>query len=260
MIDSTSGEELPDVPGVPDVDSERISEEEFRSKKPRIQLRLHHFFALTAAMAVLLTARGPQQFGESPQMPPVAVTIQAAFSVLYQIPAAIAIAALGYGIAAYRRGELFFNQPGHWLLVEISLMSLLWLPMAILFRFLPIHYSNTPPGDSAFVWMFVFGGYSLLVFFLGRILINVYLGRRKCSQSRWKRVFYLKAASTVLPFIGEVLVLGFLIIAMRTDRQERLLRNASHRCGVYVQLAQSLLTVAGGTVGMVGMVMFFLMR
>jgi hypothetical protein len=254
MIDSTIGETLPGV------EDERISEEEFLSEKPRIQLRLHHFFALTAVMAVLLAVRGPQQFGESPvKMPPAVVTIQAVFSVLYQIPAAVALTALGYGIAAYRRGELFFNQPGHWLLVEVSLMSLLGIPLAIVFRL--SHFgSKTVPGDVPLVWMIVFGAYSLLVLFLGRILINIYLGSRKCPQSRWKRVFYCKAASTVLSIIGEVLVLVFLIMAMRADRQERLLRNAGHWCGMYVQLAHSLLMVAGGAAGIVGMVVFFLMR
>jgi hypothetical protein len=255
MIDSTASESAPTA------DDDRISEEEFRSDKPRIQLRLHHFFALTAVMAVLLTISGPPaQFGSSPvEMPPMVKTFQAVFTALQQIPAAIAITALGYGIAARRRGELFFNQPGHWLLVEVSLMSLLALPVAILFRLLPFD-SKMPPNDAFFRSMMVFGIYSLLVLFLGRILINVYLGSRKCRQARWKRVFYCKAASTILSLIGEILVVVFLFMAIRQDRQERLLRNAGHWCGVYVQLAHTLLMLAGGTVGIAGMLVYFLTR
>lgn len=244
----------------PVVEDERISEEEFRSKRPRIQLRLHHFFALTAVMAVLLTIAKPQTDFNNPgmQMPESIQTVQAAFYTLYQIPAAVALTALGYGIAAYRRGELFFNQPGDWLLVEVSVETLLGLPVAIMFRWMQFN-TTTGPGGPAFAWMIFFGIYSLLVLFLGRILLNIYLSR-KCHQSRWKRVFYGKAASTVLSFLGEILVIVFLIMAMRADRDDRLLRSASHRCGVYVQLAQSILMLVGAAIGIIGMVVFFMMR
>jgi hypothetical protein len=243
------------------LEDDRIPEEEFLRDRPRTQLRLHHLFALTTVMAVLLTIAGqPPQFAKSTiEMPPAVKTFQAVFTALQQIPAAVAITALGYGIAAYRRGELFFNQPGHWLLVEVSLMSLLSLPVAIIFRLLPFD-SKTAPGDAFMIWMMVFGIYSLFVLFLGRILINVYLGSRKCRQTRWKRVFYCKAASTVLSLIGEILVLAFLIMAIRKDRQERLLRNAGHWCGVYVQFAHTLLMLAGGAVGIIGMLVVFLWR
>ena len=245
---------------LPAADDERISEEEFRSKSPRVQLRLHHFFALTAVMAVLLTISKPQtDFGNpAMQMPESIQTVQAVFYALYQIPAAVALTALGYGIAAYRRGELFFNQPGDWLLVEVSLITLLGIPLAIIFRWVQFD-TTTGPGGPALAWMIFFGIYSLLALFLGKILINIYLSR-KCHQPRWKRVFYGKAASTVLSFLGEILVLVFLVMAMRADREDRLLRSASHRCGVYVQLAQSLMMLAGAALGIIGMVVFFLMR
>src|SRR5262245_42298147 len=99
IADDFSLDEVPD---------ERISEEEFRNEKPRIRLRLHHLFALMAVMAVLLTIARPQtlDFGNSGiQLPAAVQTIQSAFTVIFQIPAAVALTALGFGIAAYRRGE-----------------------------------------------------------------------------------------------------------------------------------------------------------
>lgn len=244
----------------PVADDERISEEEFRSKRPRVQLRLHHFFALTAVMAVLLTISGPQTNFGNPgmQMPESVQTVQAAFYTLYQIPAAVALTALGYGIAAHRRGELFFNQPGDWLLVEVSVVTLLALPLGIVVRWMQFD-AQAGSGPPAFASFIFFGLYSLLALFLGRILLNIYLSR-KCHQARWKRVFYGKAASTILSVIGEVFVLIFLIMAMRADKEERLLRSASHRCGVYVQLAQSLMMVVGGIIGIGGVIVFIMLR
>jgi hypothetical protein len=122
----------------PPLADDAISEEKFRSDRPRFRLRLHHFFSLTAVMALLLTIAGPQNYlmGGDIELPAPILVIQSVFGVAYEIPSAVALTALGYGIAAYRRGELFFNQPGHWLLVEISIVALLGLPPAAFLRWM----------------------------------------------------------------------------------------------------------------------------
>lgn len=254
-----------DQAAAPAVEEERISEEEFLEKKPRLRLRLHHFFALTAVMAVFMAISGSQMqyaYANSP-FPESFRGMQAVLSTIYQIPTAVAVTALGFGIAAYRRGELFFNQPGDWLLVEISAVALISLPMAFMAYWMQPYSApattGRPPGLPSMVPIIIFTLYSLLVLVLGRILLNVYLAR-KCHQPRWKRVFYAKAAATILVVISDILIIVFLVMAMRTDRDERLLRSASHRCGVYVQLAQSLMIILTAVFTIGGMMIYMFLR
>src|SRR5262245_54412506 len=142
MSDSSPDDATPAfVPGVVD---HRISEQEFLQARPRNQLRLRHLFALMAVMAVLLTVSRPQRidFGNLPvKFPAQIYAVQAVAVAIQQIPASIALTALGFGIVGYRSGKLFFNQPGHWLLVELSLLSLLSLPSAI-----AMHFVEVKPG------------------------------------------------------------------------------------------------------------------
>ena len=222
------------------------------------QLRLHHFFELTAVAAVLLAIAGPQRnFGDAKfQAPEIMMKFFAVVGVAYQIVAAVAITALAYGFAAYRRGQLFFNQPGHWILVEISLFTLATIPSAIAFRSMSFESPMTP-GDTQFMWLMIAGLYYWLFLGLGRMLVNVYLGITKCRQRRWKSVFFGKAAAAVIVGVGDIAVLLLLLSAMRIDRREQLLRNAGHRCGVYVQLAQSSIAILSMSFGVLNALLMF---
>ena len=98
----------------------------------RPKLRLHHLFALTAVMAVLLAIQGPQRKDVNRDVVVAPLHIVPAewgmWGVVYQILAAAAITVLVYGIADYRRGLTFFSQPGHWILVEIAVSTALVFP------------------------------------------------------------------------------------------------------------------------------------
>jgi hypothetical protein len=205
------------------------------------QLRLHHLFALTAVMAVLLAIQGPQPSDSNAETSPQPFIGMFWLSwVVGQILAAAAITALAFGIARYRRGRAFFNQPGHWLILEISIATLLGIPTSLLHR--AIDFSNMRIGSWNMIWMLLFSLYSLLSLGLGRLLLNVYLAR-KCSELRWKRVFYAKALASLFLGLADFLVIASVLVATRTDRRELSQRDLSHRCGVIVQLGLNSLAI-----------------
>lgn len=217
------------------------------------QIRLHHLFAVTAVLAAQLAIAGPQGLLDLPNQSAGSLqTIQLVCGLAHVIPTSIALTALGYGIVAYRRGQLFFNQPGHWLLVEISLITLLSIPTTLLMRWIAAD-GRLAHSDSDFALFLMIGVYSLLVLVVGRMAINIYFGVTKCRQSRWKSVFFAKAAASIVLGLGDLVVIALLLLAMRTDRREQLLRNAGHWCGAYVQLAISLLAFFVMLLGIVGM-------
>ena len=205
------------------------------------QLRLHHLFALTAVMAVMLGISGPQyDFGEQDSAVPDLLSLfLVAWGIVYSILTAIAITVVAYGIVWQRRGFRFFYQPGHWLLVEIAVAGVLGLLLDVIFRLLP--YSATtnsidPPGLA----VFLIGTFSSGLF---RLAVNIYIGLTKCSERRWKWVFFLKAIAVILQVVGDFFVLVMLSRASLVDRQSRVHRDLLHRCGVIIQIALSLLTV-----------------
>ncbi len=207
----------------------------------RPQLRLHHFFALTAVAAALLALNGPQQddWGGGVFEPSRLIkTIMSTCGILYVILAAVAITAVAYGIAWQRSGIDFFNQPGHWLLVEIAVMTLFGMLPMIAFRGF---YANRTPGDIEFSMLtMMFMSVSFLVVLIAiPFVLNIYIGRKKCTDKRWTRVFYAKAIAKVLFGIGELLIAAAVLVAVRRDRRERSFRDASHWCGVWLQFSLS---------------------
>ena len=215
---------------------------EIQAEDNRTQLRLHHLFALTAVMAVLLAIQGPQRSTTSSQnsTPDVPLAFWAIWGTVFQIFEAVAVTVLAYGIVGYRRGLPFFNQPGHWILVEISVAVLLGIPMSLIFR--SVDVTQMRIGSWNMVLMLLFSLYSLLSLGLGRLILNVYLAR-KCIEKRWKRVFYAKAFAALFFGFSDFLVIAFTLAAARTDRRAQTQRDHSHWCSVVVQLALSSLTI-----------------
>jgi hypothetical protein len=210
------------------------------------RLRLHHLFVLTAVMAVLLAINGPHRSYETAnyQPTPLLRMSQLIVGIAHTILSATALTALGYGIVWYRRGLPFFNQPGHWLLVEISITTLIGIVPSVAYRLMATGDSKRMIfGDARMVMSFILIGYMLLFLVFGRMAIDIYFGRKKCSERWWKLVFYAKAVSTMLFGLGNLIVMLFVIHALRVDRQERVPRSASHRSGVALQLALSGLTL-----------------
>jgi hypothetical protein len=206
------------------------------------QLRLHHLFALTAVMAILLAIQGPQRSPTESQSARqnVPVAIWLVWGIVYQVFEAAAITVLAYGIADYRRGLPFFHQPGHWILVEVSVAVLLGIPVSLIFRSVDITQMRI--GTWNMVLMLLFSLYSLLSLGLGRLIINMYFAR-KCLEQRWKRVFYGKAFAALFFGFADFLVVATTLAAARTDRCPHSQRDQSHWWGVVVQLALSSLTI-----------------
>jgi hypothetical protein len=209
---------------------------------------------LTAVLALLLAIQGPQRNTmDSPSAAQhVPLSLWVIWGIAYQVFEAAAITVLAYGIAGYRRGAQFFNQPGHWILVEISVTVLLGIPISLLFR--SVDPTQMRIGAANMMLMLLFSLYSLLSLFVGRILLNAYLAR-KCQEVRWKRVFYAKAFAAIFFGVADFFAIAFTLTADRTDRRDQLHRDASHRYGVVIQLALSILTILSVAVGTLGFVL-----
>jgi hypothetical protein len=149
------------------------NEARFRGNRP--QLRLHHLFALTAAMAVLMGISGPQyDFGdESARVPQLLQFGLVVWGILYSILAAVAVTIVGYGIAWRRQGIHFFDQPGHWLMVEIAATAVLSLLPQLAYRALV--ETNSVDVDVPWIAMMTIGSLSIFVF---RVGFNIYIGMK----------------------------------------------------------------------------------
>jgi hypothetical protein len=209
------------------------------SQWPR--LRLHHLFALTSVMAVMMGLSGPQyDFGPQPaDVPQLLRIILVCWGLVYSLLTSIAVTIVAYGIAWKRSGARFFDQPGHWLMAEIALASLLGLLAQIAYRAARALSSNGDADASLFI---VFGIGSPVIG-LFRIAFNIFLGLKKCREPRWKWVFDLKALAVIVQVFVELLVLVMLSRAALIDRREGVRRDAVHRCGVSIQIALSMIAV-----------------
>jgi hypothetical protein len=219
---------------------------EFASQlRVRPQLRLHHFFTLTAVAAVLLAIQGPQQNywpGTDIEPPRLFIALTTAWSVLNVLLISIAITAITYGIMWQRRGLLFFDQPGHWLLVEIGIVGLFGLVPAIAYRWLFSDF-DFQAGELPGMAFWVVWGYSMFVMMIVPLALNIYIGVKQCRETRWSLVFYFKAVANFLCGLGTIVVFVCVLLAIRGDRRERLTRDPAHWCGVWVQLAHSALAM-----------------
>ncbi len=199
------------------------------------RLRLHHLFVLTAVMALLLAINGPQRSynyaGTKYQVQPVIRTLLLVIGIMHTILSATALTALGYGIAWYRRGLRFFDQPGHWLLVELSCTALIGIVPSIGYRWLATtHPERISFGDTRMVISMIIAGYSLIFLVLGRMALDIYLGNTKCNERRWKFVFYAKAVGTVLFGLGSLIIVPSVIHALHRPSG-----TGASRCGSSVR-------------------------
>src|SRR3954453_2019930 len=166
----------------------------------RLRLRLHHILVLTAVVAVLLAINGPVlNYGSNNYNPADFFRILSlSLYTSHTLLSAVALTALGYGIAWHRRGTRLFNQPGHWLLLDISIRAFLDFVPRVVIR------------SGAAINMAYIGPVFLAVIVI-KILLEVYLGMRKCRERRWKSVFYVMATANLFFGVGSLFVL-FVII------------------------------------------------
>ena len=231
-----------------DESNDDTSTNDIQAEDLRPKLRLHHLFALTAVMAVLLAIQGPQRKDVNRDVVVAPLHIVPAewgiWGVVYQILAAAAITVLVYGIAGYRSGRTFFGQPGHWVLVEIAVSTALVFPVHLLSR--SVDFSQTSLKWPVMIVVLV-AILSTLSLVLGRVVLNTFLAR-KCSERRWKRLFYAKAFAAVFFIWADFFVILFAVKAARTDRSEGVIRDVRHWCGVAIQLAISSLAILSALV------------
>jgi len=229
----------------------------------RPQLRLHHLFAATAVTAVLLAISGPRDYqGHGFDVPRLLQLTFIGLGIVLTILAAVAITFVAYGIAWRRQGYAFFHEPGHWLLVAIALSQLLtviqtaavWVAATIQRESIDNSFARIP-----YMMSWLMPGLVMLI-------LNFYIGRKKCYERHWRRVFYGKAAAAVLPGVSDLVVLLFLERAVRAENPrrpskhwktppgyvppivtglgQRRTRDAAHWCGVVIQFALSGFAVA----------------
>lgn len=182
-------------------------------------IRIHHFLAWMAVMAVMLTFSSLQATASDSRF---ASPLQPAFvaiGVVTTVLGSLAVTIVLFGYSWYRRGLPFFAQPGQWLLVAMAVPTALsFLRLALL----PIvQFSGIPMPAFA-------GAVVLLLAMLGMSIfsavLNIYIGSEKIHLPVWRRVFYSKAVASIVPVLGDLAVAIFLERAVRANRRDHPLR------------------------------------
>ena len=195
------------------------STNDFPSQDNRLRLRLHHLFALTAVMAVMLAIGGPRDV-RGVETPRLLQTFSITVGIVFTILTSVAITIVAYGIAWRRNGLTFFHQPGHWLLVMIAIERLVQVgPLLIGHAIASLLGSADDQLEIPFlliVWFTVWPvpGVALAI-------MNIYIGRKMCPEEHWRRVFYSMAAAAIVPGLGDLLVLWFLEKAVVAEKPRR---------------------------------------
>ena len=82
-------------------------------------IRIHHFLAWTAVMAVMLAAQRAWQFGGAAGMPSALQTKIIAMGTVGSVLSSLAVTIVLFGVYWRRIGLPFFTEPGQWLLVVL---------------------------------------------------------------------------------------------------------------------------------------------
>jgi hypothetical protein len=225
------------------------------SPPTRLQLRLHHFFAFTAVVAVFFALLSPalSQWSQR-DVPKFLAALSVGWSMLYAFVLAAAATAVAYGVMWNRRSAAFFDQPGHWLLVEIGVMGVLGLiSYALIWQLI------AEDGVFSSAGFQIFQIYSVIIVVVD-LALNIYIAWKICGERRWKAVFVIKgfaqlARSFRLVPIGSVLVGTSLVIAVVRDRRLGITRDAGHWLGVALLFAAIVLNL--GSAGITALYMHF---
>ena len=168
-------------------------------------------------MSVMLAISGPRNM-KGFEVPPIVDFALSGVGVIYTIASSVALTIVAYGLYWRRKGYRFFDQPGHWILVEVAVRQLLYLIPVLIDRGLSI-YEEQRVGSASLpgvlLRLAIFPTLAIVM-----VIVNIYIGRTKCHDSYSARVFYAKAA-TFVPIIGDLAVLVLLDRAVRADRRQR---------------------------------------
>ncbi len=191
------------------VDVVSTSSQAAQSRRPS---RVKYFLALIAVMAVLLAYTGPWQVSVA-SMPRFTAFARDVIRVTHEICTPAAITIVLFELVLYRKGYWCFDQPGHWLLVEIALHQTLYLLPLII-----NHLWSMSVGDQGGVLISPSHTLQAAIVEPTVSALNLYIGCQKCNDPNWQRVFFAKAV-TIVPVLGDLLVLVFGFRAVRSDRR-----------------------------------------
>jgi hypothetical protein len=213
------------------VQSDDPDVEQSTPANPRFGL-LQLFTFITAA-AILLAAGGPSASGWT----------SVVTRLSYAITGAIAVTAASFCLDQRKHGTTILTQPGHWLLVQVAIVSLMGLAFVLILRAVVGFDTDLNSGD----WTSSPGpGYRLLVAWIAiSIFVNACLGvyfGRKQTERRWRWTFYTAGFGHLLMFLGELAALPVLAGALLMDRRHKLQRDLYHWCGIAVHVAHVLTT------------------
>jgi len=208
----------------------------------RLRVQLKHLLVFMAVYSALFSANVNVQNFETPAFNNFPIqqfqTYMQLFAAVIQAVSAAGITATIFGFLGRRKGKPFLNEPGHWMLVELSLIALLSLPMVIGLRFMSLS-GQAVPAESAMILAIGTLFYSFVVLIGGKLAINVYVAIKRFSSGPWQWFFIVKAVGAILSLLAEPVLLWMLYRGTSFDRRENIARDSFHWCGCYVQIAQS---------------------
>jgi hypothetical protein len=206
-------------------------------------LRIHHIMVATAVIAVLLSITHSLRQTNSFGLSSFATSVQA---ITMAISAGLAATLVGFGFAWRRRGYLFFDQPGHWLLLTQALMICFFV-MAAAISVIRLPYNQ---GTSAVM------GLLFVLINVANIGLNLWAARRIADSIPWSLIFLIDGLTVV--FLFGALWLGFpglffiviwgaplatvvlLLLAAWSDRRDHIRRDWPHWLGVCLRLVVAL--------------------
>jgi len=202
-------------------------------------LRIHHILVATVVTAVLLSVNeGLRQndVGGFSQF------FRSGMGVVYTISTGLAVTVVLFGVAWRRQGRAFFDQPGHWLLLDQSLKIGVFLFAAVVVML------RMTAGAELFSMI----GLWFSVIHLLSIALNFWAAFRVADSRLWRATFLLggcmSLAMFVIPWLGGVTVMMIFIVAgnvavtlllisaAMADRRAGRERDWAHWLGVALEL------------------------
>lgn len=184
--------------------------------KRRPKFQIQQLLVLTVVMAVMLAAGGRLEIQDW-KLSPLAQYAIWTWTVLFTLMGSIAVTIVGYGIWWRAHGRSFFTEPGHWLLTVIAAQQMLALMHVLLLAAI----AGVQGIDRVEATKLIPLRLNMYLPSIVLAIVNVYIGRRKCSEARWRRVFYAHGFASIVPVIGQMLVMILLERAVRAERVRR---------------------------------------
>ena len=169
--------------------------EELVGRPPIPRLRIHHLLVATAVVAVLLAAamvsRDSKSFG-------LVDLVESGMGVVVAISTGLAVTVVAFGVHWLRAGFRFFDQPGHWLLLEQSFLVGLFVMAGV------SGLLHLAPGDTLNDVLMgvniVYGSLLQLVSFC----LSLWAAQKIADSRWWRAVFLIDAGTWAAVWIAQL--------------------------------------------------------